>query len=228
MSSSNRPAIAAEIQAALVQHGTLTSSELTDCCPSADDREVVSKVIYQLKQSGVIEKAGTVPGAPGRGAKQVSQWRLSSLEYTKEKSMPSVHMKFPVSPPCDEPLPAEKAAMLNGTWTEDNPFGTPQPSLGGKTGSQYHDPEELLATPPDDNQDTGHPSDYPATDPTEEALSDLVDQADEAVLAMADSLLSDHPVWSRMRQLQTDAFQALCDWRVRSYLESFENQEPKK
>lgn len=205
--SSNRPAIAAEIQAALTQHGTLTSSELTDCCPSADDREVVSKVIYQLKQSGVIEKAGTVPGAPGRGAKQVSQWRLST---TKEEPMPSVHMKFSVSPPCDGEIPS-----ISNTWVRD---GIVPPNVEIRA-------DELLWTKPDDNQDTGHPSDYPATDPTEEALSDLVDQADEAVLAMADSLLSDHPAWSRLRALQNDAFQALCDWRLRSYLQSQDKQE---
>jgi hypothetical protein len=51
-------------------------------------------------------------------------------------------------------------------------------------------------------------------DQTELALSDLVDQADEAVLALADSLLSDHPAWRRMRQLQDDVFSALCDYRA--------------
>jgi hypothetical protein len=56
-------------------------------------------------------------------------------------------------------------------------------------------------------------------DPTELALADLLDQADEALLALADSLLSDHPVWSRLRQLASDAHGTLCDYRLMRSLE---------
>jgi hypothetical protein len=56
-------------------------------------------------------------------------------------------------------------------------------------------------------------------DPTELALADLLDQADEALLALADSLLSDHPVWSRLRQLASDAHGMLCDYRLMRTLE---------
>jgi len=57
------------------------------------------------------------------------------------------------------------------------------------------------------------------TDPTDLALSDLVDQADEALLALADSLLADNPLWGRLRTLANDAFNARCDYRLMRSLE---------
>ena len=57
-------------------------------------------------------------------------------------------------------------------------------------------------------------------DPTELALSDLVDQADEALLALADSLLAGNPLWSRLRTLADDTHGALCDYRLLRKLET--------
>ena len=56
-------------------------------------------------------------------------------------------------------------------------------------------------------------------DPIEIALADLVDQADESILSFADAMLSDHPTWVRLRQMQDDAFQLLCDYRLTRTLE---------
>jgi hypothetical protein len=62
-------------------------------------------------------------------------------------------------------------------------------------------------------------NDAPAVDPIEMALADLVDQADESILSFADAMLSDHPTWVRLRQMQDDCFQLLCDYRLTKTLE---------
>lgn len=65
-----------------------------------------------------------------------------------------------------------------------------------------------------------HPVDHEqSVDPIELALADLVDQADESILSFADAMLSDHQTWSRLRQMQDDAFQLLCDYRLTKTLE---------
>jgi hypothetical protein len=47
-----------------------------------------------------------------------------------------------------------------------------------------------------------------------------VDQADESILSFADAMLSDHPTWTRLRQMQDDCFQLLCDYRLTKTLEN--------
>jgi hypothetical protein len=93
------------------------------------------------------------------------------------------------------------------------------------------DPDTLSAsrvevTPEEETVSIGKPIGYTylgldeqSVDPTELALADLVDQVDESVLSFADTMLSDHPTWVRLRQMQDDAFQLLCDYRLTKTLE---------
>jgi hypothetical protein len=58
-----------------------------------------------------------------------------------------------------------------------------------------------------------------ATDSTELALADLVERADEARLALADSLLSGNPIWVSLSKLAEDAHNTLCDYQLMRALE---------
>lgn len=51
-------------------------------------------------------------------------------------------------------------------------------------------------------------------DVTAEALAAIVEQADDAVMAYANSLLSDDPVWLKLRSLQRDCHGTLHDHRL--------------
>jgi hypothetical protein len=64
------------------------------------------------------------------------------------------------------------------------------------------------------------PEPHTGFDATDVALADLLDMADEALLAFADSQLSKHPLWVALRKMAGDAHNNLCDYRVMRSMEA--------
>jgi hypothetical protein len=221
--------IADEIRDALKTHGTLSSAGLTPLCASAFDSTDICRVLYDLKRSGAIEIAEErIIGGKG---KPVKFYRLNRLigdkpptkvnhynpKLPKPKTLPVVESieDEPVSaqPPASI-TPEQEAALvaaLSATLTTEIPVTI----------------EEEIA------MDEAHATEYAdapcfepigmanmAMDSTEMSLAVLMDDADEALMAFADSLLSGNRVWVAMRKLADDAHSTLCDYRLMRSMET--------
>jgi hypothetical protein len=189
-----------EVRAALSGGDSLSTADLVPLCDTADDAKNLSRIIYDMRRAGLVEE-DPVPGPRGGDMKPSRRWRW--VGPTDGAALPS--KRHPRAP-----------AKARESIEDEAPSGAPAAPV-------THKPEPLRHIPMEEIAETMTPKRNPIvhnrTDPTEAALSDLVDQADEAVLSLADSLLSDHPVWHRLRTLADDAHSALCDYRLLRSLE---------
>lgn len=204
---SKQAAIAAEIRDALKAKGQLSSGELNAFCGSALDSTDVCRVLYDMHKTGLVAIADQrAIGGKGKPVK-FYQWIGQDTGAIKAS-----HRK-PKESPVAESIEDEPASAKSPVCTvSDEPKATT--AMGEAT------QPESPAPAPSPTEPKRHPFLRDRTDPTELALADLLDQADEALLALADSLLSDHPVWSRLRQLASDAHDTLCDYRLLRSLEA--------
>lgn len=191
MTNKTKSSISEEIRVALSHGEALTSVDLLALCPSAETTTDVSRAIYDLRQVNLLADAGMRPNAhPGRGSTVLKAWRWAG--------------------PLDAPLPSVRQMRKGATakpqeTSEDGATATPEPFT---LTTPMEEVAEIMAIAAD------------RTDAIELALSDLVDQADEALLALADSLLADNALWGRLRALANDAFNARCDYRLMRTLEA--------
>ena len=202
--------IVQEIRAALIANGPLSTTELVPLCETAEDGKTLSRIIYELRNSDLIS-IDPRPGPPGRDGRPAKRYRWIGPDddaatrttlpkaTAQTKAKPAVQVAESIE---DEPINNRAESFrpaLVGTPLAAQPVATHTPM------------EEIAAAMP-------HPSDK--ADPTELAIADLVDQADEALLAYADSLLADDPVWKRIRRLADETHGALCDYRLMRSLEA--------
>lgn len=167
-----RDAISNEIVMALSSNGILSSADLIPLCGSAMDTTDVSRCLYDMRKTGVVEIADErVIGGKG---KPVKFYRLTAISDSEDATSDNPHITIDVTP--------EDAAQ----------HAAPAPT---------------------------EPT-FDSADATELALASLLDHADEALLTLADSLLSGNNVWSAMRKLADDAHGALCDYRLMRSIES--------
>ena len=198
--------IVREIRDALCSKGPMTNPQLVKCCETAEDGRVMSRVIYDLRQSGMIRinpKLGP-PGRDGRPAKRY-EW-IGSLDALPP---PAPHRKKATKPP-EVTAQAPEVTASEVTSSDLKPGEVYLSSYN----PIFNQAEESVSNQP--TQDAKATS----TDPTEYAIADLVDQADEALLAYADSLLADDPVWDRLRRLADEAHSTLCNYRLMRTLEA--------
>lgn len=178
-------AIVQEVREAL-RNGPLSTAQMVEHCETAEDGKVLSRVIYDLRNTGMVA-IDPEPGAPGRDGRQAKRYRwIGPMDATPP---PAAHRKVKPAP---VPAPAPVTTSLA---TQPAPVTTKAP-------------EATIPMPPADR-----------IDQTEYALADLVDQADETLLALADSLLNDNPLWARLRRLADETHGALCDYRLMRSLE---------
>jgi hypothetical protein len=200
--ASNQSAIADEIKEALRGGASLTSAQLTELCPSAVDSTAVSRVIYALRKAEVVIQDGVVlNGKEGRSAQKVKRWRLAErtpIEHPDDGGGNATLTEALGQPVCDgrfgpaaEPHPLEKAAMLNGTWTED--FNLADAIAADIRANGYSDTED----------------DEPRDVTRSMIVAELVDHIDTAVLEYADAALASDPVWNQLRSLQMGAVSAM-------------------
>ena len=202
--------IVQEIRAALIANGPLSTTDLVPLCETAEDGKALSRIIYDLRNGGQIA-IDPIPGPPGRDGRPAKRYRWigpdeSAVASTarpkataQTKAKPAVQVAESIE---DEPINNRAESFrpaLVGTPLAAQPVATHTPM------------EEIAAAMP-------HPSDK--ADPTELAIADLVDQAEEALLAYADSMLADDPVWKRIRRLADETHGALCDYRLMRSLEA--------
>jgi hypothetical protein len=192
--ASNQSAIADEIKEALRGGASLTSAQLTELCPSAVDSTAVSRVIYALRKAEVVIQDGVVlNGKEGRSAQKVKRWRLAErtpIEHPDDGGGNATLTEALGQPVCDgrfgpaaEPHPLEKAAMLNGTWTED--FNLADAIASDIAGRQpaTEDDEPIDAT-------------------RSMIVAELADHMDTALIEYADAALASDPVWIQLRAVQ--------------------------
>jgi hypothetical protein len=183
---------------ALQTHGPLSSAELTPLCASAFDIADISRVLYDLKRSGAIEIADErIIGGKG---KPIKFYRLIG-----DKPPTKVNHK-----------PKSSAESI-----EDEPV-TVQPRVAtvaptAITAAEAAALEAALTAPPLDTQApvdyAEAPIDYEVDD-IEVAIRALQDHADAALLAVADLLLADHPLWRSLRQIADDTHHIHCHYRL--------------
>jgi hypothetical protein len=220
--------IAAEIRSALVGGAQLSSAELLLVCPTAEDVTAVSRVIYDLRNNSFVAACGERPGPGGRGGnKPIRIWH-----WIGPADAPVVHGAHRKAGYQPRSAPSPRADSIEDEAPSTRPALRPTPSPTREP--QAVAPPVIPERPPlpawtETLSDGSEPTSRPApqtdsADPTEMALCDLLDQADEALLCLADNLLSEHPVWTRMRRLADDAHGALCDYRLlRSMEDAAEN-----
>ena len=188
-----------EVRAALQGGKALTTAELVPLCNTAEDTKALSRIIYVMRRERLIAE-DPEPGPRGGDGKPSKRYRWVGPTdgYTRPAKRP-----------------AQSPAKTQETIEDEAAGGTTRASVSSTPEPARHIPMEEIA----ESMTHKHPILYDRTDPTEAAMSDLVDQADEALLTLADSLLSDHPVWSLLRTLAEDAFGALCNYRLLRSLE---------
>ena len=188
--------IISEIRAALITNGPLSTTELVPLCETAEDGKTLSRIIYDLRNGGQIA-IDPRPGPPGRDGRPAKRYRwIGPDEGAATRT--------------SRPMATAQAKVKARESIEDEaPVTTLLTTLPPVTA---HTPmEEIVAA---------MPTQADKVDATELTLADLVDQADEALLAYADSLLADDPVWKRIRRLADETHGALCDYRLMRSLES--------
>jgi hypothetical protein len=185
-------AIANEIKTALSNGAKLTSAELCAKSHTALDSTDISRVIGDLKAAGLVAQFGTKKSTATGGTSKAWAW-IGPPDAAVPKS--TARGKAPKESIEDE-APAAEVAQKFVTGLENTA-------------------EELAASTIEVPCGGWHPLDYEqGVDPIEMALAELVAQTDESILSFAAAMLSDHPTWVRLRQMQDDAFQLLCDYRL--------------
>ena len=211
-------AIANEIKTALADGAKLTSAELCAKSHTALDSTDISRVIGDLKAAGLVAQSGTKKSTATGGTSKAWAW-IGPPDAAVPRS--TAHRK-PVAKAVEsieDEAPVVEVAVDPDTLTPLTRTIEPEPAVVGVTdrttvfGSSVWRTDDVR---PGQISDT---RDEPAVDPIEMALADLVDQTDESALSFADSMLSDHPTWRSLRQMQDDAFQLLCDYRLTKTLE---------
>jgi hypothetical protein len=196
-------AIANEIKTALSNGAKLTSAELCAKSHTALDSTDISRVIGDLKAAGLVAQFGTKKSTATGGTSKAWAW-IGPPDAAVPKS--TAHRK-PVAQAVEsieDEAPAAEVAQKFVTGLENTAEELAASTIEVPCGG-WHD---------------GIHDDGPyAVDPIEMALADLVDQTDESILSFAAAMLSDHPTWNRLRQMQDDAFQLLCDYRLTKTLE---------
>jgi len=194
--------IANEIKTALASGAKLTTAELCARSQTALDSTDISRVIRDMKAAGLVAQSGTKKSTAAGGLAKAWAW-IGPPDAAVPKS--TEHWK--PAPTAVESIEYEGPVVQEPEQPVVDPAGVDAPKVVGVTdwrpiGTDWH--------PLDHEQ---------GVDPIELALADLVDQADESILSFADAMLSDHPTWGRLRQMQDDAFQLLCDYRLTKTLE---------
>lgn len=202
--------IVQEIRAALIASGPLSTTELVPLCETAEDGKTLSRIIYDLRNGGQIA-IDPRPGPPGRDGRPAKRYRWIGPDEgaATRTTRPKATAQTKAKPAVQVAESIEDEPINNGAESfRPSLVGT---SLAAQPVTTHTPMEEIAAA-------MHQPSDK--ADPTELALADLVDQADEALLAYADSLLADDPVWKRIRRLADETHGALCDYRLMRSLES--------
>jgi predicted transcriptional regulator len=193
--------IAREIREALKDGGEMSSSELNNWCSSALDSTDICRVIYDMRNTGLLavadERVVNGKGKPVKFYRWIGPTDAEPEFSKKRKTNPAKSID-------DETVSTHPPVSIIAVTPEEE---------------QSMDEAQHKAPAPSPTEPKREPFRIDRADPTELALADLLDQADEALLALADSLLSDHPVWSRLRQLASDAHGMLCDYRLMRTLE---------
>jgi hypothetical protein len=200
---SKRAAIAEQIKNALIANGPMTSPDLVPLCPDAVDSTAVGRIMADLYMKKAVSLVGSVmSNTPGQGSRMVKQWAWVGANGTTHVPMPADAQPTVIPPmPEESPAPTVPAAAQPefhsalGDWLEKDR------GARGVDGSVPYVEPDLFDEP-------GLPRDV------EYALAALVDQADEAVKAMAGELLADHDGYQRLCRIAEDAFQSLCDYRA--------------
>jgi len=185
-----------EARDALLAHGPLSTAQLVDHCETAEDGRVLSRIVYDLRSAGQIA-IDPVPGKPGRDGRPAKRYRwIGPVDGgSAPAAKPKAPTKAQVKPVASVAESIEDEPQNNGAESFRPAFiGTPIAA------------QAVI--------------DCDCADSTELTLADLVDQADEALLAYADSLLADDPVWKRIRRLADEVHGALCDYRLMRSLEA--------
>lgn len=207
--------IANEIKTALVNGAKLTSAELYAKSHTALDTTDISRVIGDLKAAGLVAQAGTKKSTAKGGLAKAWAWigpHDAEVPKSSAHRSPVAHAVESI----EDEAPVVEVAHADDTLTHLEP----EPAVVGVTDWQPVDATTGPSSGAEQKRVPIHASDEPAVDQIELALADLVDQADESILSFADAMLSDHPTWVRLRQMQDDCFQLLCDYRLTKTLEN--------
>ena len=204
---SKQASIAQEIQTALKRRGVLSSSDLIPLCQSAFDSTDICRVLFDLKKTGLVtvadERVVNGKGKPVKFYRWVGPDLLSktpSHYEPKPKAKPVVQAAESIE---DEPVQPPGAPMAPAAIT---------PAEAAALEAALAPPPLEPTAPPIDHADA--PIDYAEVDDIEVAIRALQDHADAALLAVADLLLADHPLWRSLRQIADDTHHIHCHYRL--------------
>ena len=201
--------IVQEIRAALIASGPLSTTELVPLCETAEDGKTLSRIIYDLRNGGQIA-IDPRPGPPGRDGRPAKRYRWIGPDEgaATRTSRPMATAQAQAKPTIQVAESIEDEPINNGAESfRPALVGTPVTTTVTTNATPAELAEIMTIV-------------QGGADQTELALADLVDQADEALLAYADSLLADDPVWKRIRRLADETHGALCDYRLMRSLEA--------
>ena len=201
--------IVQEIRAALIASGPLSTTELVPLCETAEDGKTLSRIIYDLRNGGQIA-IDPRPGPPGRDGRPAKRYRWIGPDEgaATRTSRPMATAQAQAKPTIQVAESIEDEPINNGAESfRPALVGTPVTTTVTTNATPAELAEIMTIV-------------QGGADQTELALADLVDQADEALLAYADSLLEDDPVWKRIRRLADETHGALCDYRLMRSLEA--------
>ena len=201
--------IVQEIRAALIASGPLSTTELVPLCETAEDGKTLSRIIYDLRNGGqiAIDPRPGPPGRDGRPAKRY-HWIGPDESAVARTSRTTATAQAQAKPTIQVAESIEDEPINNGAESfRPALVGTPVTTTVTTNATPAELAEIMTIV-------------QGGADQTELALADLVDQADEALLAYADSLLADDPVWKRIRRLADETHGALCDYRLMRSLEA--------
>lgn len=199
--------IISEIRAALIANGPLSTTELVTLCETAEDGKTLSRIIYDLRNGGQIA-IDPRPGPPGRDGRPAKRYRWIGPDESAVARTSRTTAIAQAKPAVQVAESIEDEPINNGAESfRPALVGTP---VAPKPAASRSLIEAITAA---------MPTQADKVDATELTLADLVDQADEALLAYADSLLADDPVWKRIRRLADETHGTLCDYRLLRSLE---------
>ena len=203
--------IVQEIRAALIANGPLSTTDLVPLCETAEDGKTLSRIIYELRNSDLIS-IDPRPGHPGRDGRPAKRYRWIGPDESAvaRTSRTTAIAQAKAKPTIQVTEPIEDESKNNGAESF-RPALVCTPVAPNPAASR-----SLIEAITD-----AMPTQADKVDATELTLADLVDQADEALLAYADSLLADDPVWKRIRRLADETHGALCDYRLMRSLEAY-------
>jgi hypothetical protein len=211
--TSKRAAIAEQIKNALIANGPMTSPDLVPLCPDAVDSTAVGRIMADLYMKKAVSLVGSVmSNTPGQGSRLIKQWAWVGTNGTapdpRGNGATSVSMPADAQPTVIPPMPEESPAPTVPAAAQPEFHSALGDWLENDRGARGDDDGTIHYAEPDLFDEPDLPRDV------EYALAALVDQADEAVKAMAGELLADHDGYQRLCRIAEDAFQSLCDYRA--------------